>query len=85
MRKRILLGCLMTLLGAGMIAASSTRAFPVYDEDLPEDEFAFYQEVSEIRVTWDGTFAGVLRSSSTGRLVTTYDRDAPPERPACPT
>ena len=75
----------MLVLSIGLIAFSFTRSIPVYDEDAPEDEFAFFQDVPEITLSRDGTFAGCTRSPLTGRLITTYDRDQPPGRVACPT
>jgi len=82
---RLFSGCVAILAGLGLIAVSFVRAFPVYDEDLPADETAFYEEIGEFQLVEDSTFSGVRLSKLTGRLITTYDRTQPKGRPACPT
>ena len=83
--RRLLAGLFMILLSVGMIAVALNRSVPVYDEDVAEDDFAIYDDISEIDLTRDATFGGVIRSASTGRLITTYDRSQPVGRRACPT
>jgi hypothetical protein len=68
-----------------MIVLSFAQSRPVYEEDLPADEFALFEEVPEIQLVFDATFSGVQRSLRTGRLITTYDRSQPKGRQACPT
>lgn len=83
--RRFIIAILVGVLSLGLMGASLMRRFPVYEEDVGEDAFVFFEEVSELTLVDDATFAGVIRSTRTGRLITTYDRSQPKSRPACPT
>jgi hypothetical protein len=82
---RLAAGILCIILSASLLAVAGMRTLPVYEKDLPPDEFAYYQPVPEFELVEDATFAGVIRSEQTGRLITTYDRSKPRARAACPT
>lgn len=83
--KRLTFGGVACILSAGMILFSLGREFRAYREDVPEDDLVFFDKISEATLVGDSTFAGVIRSELTGRLVSTYDRSQPRGRPACPT
>ena len=82
---RLLWGCGAIAIGLAMILFSFAQSRPVYEEDLPTNAFALFEEVPEYQLVFDATFSGVERSLQTGRLITTYDRSRPKGRQACPT
>ena len=83
--KRLLAGIVVLIAGLALMGFSFLRKIPVYDEDLASDEVAFYEETSEIDLTQYATFAGVVRSKKTGRMIINFDRSQPQGRAACPT
>jgi hypothetical protein len=83
--KRLIVGIVILVVCVGMVVYSRDRSHEVYAEDVPADEFAFYDEISETTLILDSTFTGVIRSATTGNLITNYDRDDPEAKPACPT
>jgi len=62
-------------LGAEEMAAQMAELIP----DFP---FPF-ESIGELDLLMDATFSGVVRRD--GRLFSTYDRSAPPQRRECPT
>jgi hypothetical protein len=83
--KRVLVGSVVLVLSAGMVAYSLAREYRAYREDRPAGDLVFFDTISEAVLVEDSTFAGVMRSEKTGRLISTYDRTQPKGRPACPT
>lgn len=83
--KRLVGGVIVALFSIGMLVAGLRHSVSVYEEDVPKDEFAFFERVRESDLVIDATFTGVVRSKLTDRLVTTYDRTVPRGRKACPT
>jgi hypothetical protein len=83
--KRLIGGVIVALFSIGMLAAGLLHSVSVYEEDVPEGEFALFEDVREGNLVVDATFSGVVRSKLTGRLITTYDRTQPRDRKACPT
>ena len=83
--RRLITGCICLLAGLLLIGGSLLREFPVYDADLPVDQIALFEALSEYQLVAESTFAGVRVSETTHRLITTYDRTQLTGRPACPT
>jgi len=83
--KRLAVGVAVMLLSVGMVVYALTRDFRAYREDRPAGDLVFFDTINEAALVEDSTFAGVVRSDLTGRLISTYDRSRPKGRPACPT
>lgn len=83
--KRVVWGVAVGIMGILLMSFSFSRGIPVFEKDLPPDEFALYEEIPEYHLVVDATFGGVFRSLLTDRLVSAYDRSRPRERAACPT
>jgi hypothetical protein len=83
--QRLIAGMICLVAGLLLIAGSFSRGFPVYDDDLPSDQIALFEEIDELQLVTDSTFSGVRLSGTTGRLITTYNRNQPGGRAACPT
>ncbi|HNT33653.1 MAG TPA: hypothetical protein PKH07_01495 [bacterium] len=83
--RRLFVGVCVICLSLAAIGYSFSRQFEIYEEDLTQGEFAFFEGVSERILVSDATFGGVFISEKTGRFISTYDRSQPRGREACPT
>ncbi len=83
-RPRHLIPALALLAAAlALMIFAATRSHRVFEPEADEFGMQIFTRVSERRLVEDATFSGTVRLGE--RLVTTYDRSAPPGRAACPT
>lgn len=78
-----ILQIILALVAVILLAAGSDREYKVYDN--PREEFGLrsYTVITAFQLVEDATFSGTIRKGD--ELFSTYNREAPKGKMACPT
>ncbi len=82
-RRRKAAAGMLLLLALGLIVFGYCQKHKVYEPDSGEFGILIFDRISDVQLTIDATFTGVVRKGK--RLYSTYDRSEPRGKRKCPT